>query len=115
MKKHITSLILMFLLCWQTLSYAQTVREVSGKVTAAEDGIALPGVSVLIKGAISGTTTDQQGNYRINVPNESTVLVFRFIGYSSREIPVGNQSVVNVVLAPDNTQLSEVVVTALGI
>lgn len=115
MKKHITSLILLFLLCGQTLSYAQAGREVTGKVTAAEDGLALPGVSVLLKGAASGTTTDQQGNYRITVPNETTVLVFRFIGYSSREIPVGNQAVVNVTLSPDNTQLSEVVVTALGI
>jgi TonB-linked SusC/RagA family outer membrane protein len=114
MKRYSTSLIFLILFCWQSLSFAQN-REITGKVTGTEDGSSLPGVSVLVKGNPSGTTTDQQGNYRILVPDQNAVLVFRYLGYSSREIPVGSESVINVRLSPDQTQLSEVVVTALGI
>ncbi|NEU08446.1 SusC/RagA family TonB-linked outer membrane protein [Flavihumibacter sp. R14] len=114
MKKRITLLIFLFAIFISTLALAQP-REVSGKVTANEDGAPLTGVSVLIRGTQTGATTDQNGNYRITVPDQNSVLVFRYLGYGSREISVGSQSVLNVTLVADNTQLSEVVVTALGI
>jgi len=90
-------------------------HEVSGKVTSAEDGTPLPGVNVIIKGTPTGTVTDADGNFSINVPDANTILIFTFIGLESQEITVGERSVVDVQLRQDVTQLSEVVVTALGL
>jgi|GEM_PF-31297 len=89
--------------------------EISGKVTAAEDGEPLPGVTVLVKGTTIGAVTDMEGAYKIMVPEEAEILVFSFVGYKRKEIPIGNQTLINIALEPDVTQLSEVVVTALGI
>jgi TonB-linked SusC/RagA family outer membrane protein len=114
MKIHLTSVVFLFLLVFQNTLYAQN-HEVSGRVISSRDQSTLPGVSVLVKGAISGTTTDEKGTYRINVPDQNAVLVFRYVGYTAREVAVGNQTTINVSLSEDNTQLSEVVVTALGI
>jgi TonB-linked SusC/RagA family outer membrane protein len=94
-----------------TSAWAQ--RTVSGKVTA--DGEALPGVAVRIKGTSQGTVTDMDGNYRMEVPGNNTVLNFSFIGYADRDVTVGNRTVVDVVLSEDVETLSEVVVTAVGI
>lgn len=114
MKRLFTSLTLLFLICVQSQGFAQT-REVTGKVTASRDGSSLVGVSILQKGSNTGTTTDQDGNYRIMVSDQNATLVFKYLGYSSREMVVGSQSTINVSLVEDNTQLTEVVVTALGI
>ncbi len=91
------------------VSYAQD-KAVSGRVTADEDGSALPGVSVVLKGTTSGTVTDIDGNFKVNVP-DGTTLIFSFIGFSTQEVLVGNQEIVNIVMLGDVTQLSEVVVT----
>ena len=69
---------------------------------------------MVIQGTQEGTVTDMNGDYKISVP-DNTVLKFSYIGYLNQEIEVGNQSVINVKLAPDVTQLNEIVVTALGI
>ena len=87
---------------------------VKGTVTAAEDGSALPGAYIKIKGTNTGTAADANGNYQLNVPRDAT-LVFSTIGYLTEEVDVAGQSVVNVTLAGDVVQMSEVVVTALGI
>ena len=89
-------------------------RTVTGKVTSAEDGSALPGVNVVIKGSAIGTVTDVNGTYRLSVPNEAT-LVFSFIGLTSLEIPVGQRTIVDAEMAQDVQQLGEVIVTAAGI
>lgn len=89
-------------------------RTVTGKVTSAEDGSALPGVNVVLKGTTTGTVTDVDGNYRISVPAEGATLVFSFIGLTSSEIGVGTRSTVDVQMANDVTQLSEIVVTGYG-
>jgi TonB-linked SusC/RagA family outer membrane protein len=94
-------------------SFAQT-RQVTGKVTASEDGTALPGVSVSLKGTARGTTTAADGSYKIAVGNADAI-VFSFIGYKSQTINVGSQTNINVVLASDASELDEVVVTALGL
>lgn len=92
------------------------VRSISGKVTVAEDGSTLPGVSVRLKGTNAGATTDANGMYRIQVPGNDAVLVFTFIGFSAKEVAVGSQSVVNVALSADSKALEEVIVTTqLGI
>lgn len=108
------TLIFLLLVCWATSASAQGTL-VSGNVTGAEEGMALPGVSVIVKGTTTGTSTDASGNYQIRVPDNNAVLVFRFLGYQPREVTVGSQSVINVSLGTDSEQLGEVVVTAMGI
>ncbi|MCE2733684.1 MAG: SusC/RagA family TonB-linked outer membrane protein [Flammeovirgaceae bacterium] len=95
-------------------SWAQE-RTVTGRVTSAEDGSALPGVNVVLKGTTTGTVTDVEGNYKISVPSDGGTLVFSFIGLTTTEIGIGSRSVVDIQLAADVTQLSEVVVTGYGI
>ncbi|MFN3839217.1 MAG: carboxypeptidase-like regulatory domain-containing protein, partial [Cyclobacteriaceae bacterium] len=90
-------------------------RTITGKVTSAEDGTALPGVNVVLKGTSTGTVTDAGGSYRLaGVPSSGAVLVFSFIGLQTQEVAVGERTIVDVTMVADITQLSEVVVTALG-
>lgn len=89
-------------------------RIVTGKITSTEDGSALPGVNVTLKGTTSGTVSDVEGNYSVSVSTSEGVLVFSFIGLKTQEVQVGNRSVIDVQMAPDITQLSEVVVTGYG-
>ncbi len=93
---------------------ALTDLTVTGRVND-ESGLALPGVSVLVKGTQRGTTTDQNGSYSLTVDNPEATLVFSFVGYLSQEAPVGTRSTINISLVPDTKNLDEVVVTALGI
>lgn len=94
-------------------SYVQYELTVSGTVRS-ETGEALPGVNVLIKGTTIGTTTDAEGRYSITVPDGSAVLVFSFIGYVTQEIATGNQSAIDISMAPDVRTLNEVVVIGYG-
>ena len=111
-KFWLSSAFLIFLFCAPSLAQE---HKVSGTVVAADDNSAMPGVYVLIKGQTTGTSTDADGNYTITVPNNETILVFSFIGYASQEIVVGTNPVLNVTMASEATELSEIVVTALGI
>lgn len=111
MKQRI--LLLSFVMGMVLMAQAQT-RTLTGKVTGADDGAALPGVNVSVKGTSTGTITDIEGNYKLDV-SDSDVLVFSYIGYVTQEITAGSQSVADIVLAADTEQLEEVVVTALGI
>ncbi|MEO5978709.1 MAG: TonB-dependent receptor [Chryseolinea sp.] len=86
---------------------------ISGRVTDETDS-PLPGVNVLVKGTTNGTTTDADGKYTLSVENESSVLVFSFIGYTSQEVVVGSQSTMNVKLAQDIKSLQEIVVVGYG-
>lgn len=97
-----------------TTSVFAQERTVSGKVTSAEDGSALPGVNVVLKGTTTGTVTDVEGNYKISVPSDGGTLVFSFIGLTTSEIGIGSRSTVDVQMAADFTQLSEIVVTGYG-
>jgi TonB-linked SusC/RagA family outer membrane protein len=90
-------------------------RTITGTVTSSEDGGALPGVNVIIKGSTTGTVTDIEGNYRLNFPPSANSIIFSFIGFESREVEVGTQSVIDIQLTTDITQLGEVVVTAAAI
>ena len=112
MKKTVL-LILTFMMCSLSALMAQT-RTVKGKVTSADDGTPVPGVTVMVKGSTNGTQTNADGNYELGVAPNST-LVFSFIGMISKEVVVGNQSLINVVLESSEQNLQEVVVTALGI
>ncbi|SHN28344.1 TonB-linked outer membrane protein, SusC/RagA family [Cyclobacterium lianum] len=108
-------LLIVCLLMLTTLSGSVLAQTVTGKVTGQADGLPLPGVSVLIKGTSTGTATDVDGNYSLNVPGSETVLVFSYLGFETVEQTVGNRNTINVILAEDAEELSEVVVTALGI
>jgi TonB-linked SusC/RagA family outer membrane protein len=96
-----------------TVGEAPVDVTVSGKVTD-EKGDGLPGVSVVVKGTTQGTTTDGTGSFRINAPNANATLVFSFVGYAKKEVPIGGQSTLTVTLAPDDQTLNEVVVVGYG-
>lgn len=87
---------------------------VNGKVTSQENGEAIPGVNVLVKGTTIGTVTDVQGNFTIMAPDENGTLVFSFIGYTTQEVAVNGRSVIDVALAEDVQSLEEVVVVGYG-
>jgi TonB-linked SusC/RagA family outer membrane protein len=87
---------------------------VTGQITAEGDELGLPGVNVMVKGTSRGTTTDIDGKYSIQVSGADAVLVFSFIGYTTQEIAVATQSVINVVMDADIQQLGEVVVVGYG-
>ncbi len=89
-------------------------RVITGTVTSTEDGLGVPGATVLVKGTTIGTATDIDGKYSINVPSGSNVLVFTFVGLTSQEVNIGNRSTINVALESDVTALSEVIVTGYG-
>lgn len=111
------ALLLVVALFTMALSYEVSAQQrvITGKVISEEDGLGLPGATVLVKGTTVGTTTDLDGNYSINVPAGSDVLIFSFVGLATQEEQIGNRTVVNVTLTTDASQLSEVVVTAIGI
>ncbi len=89
-------------------------RTVTGKVTAADDGAALPGVNVVVKGSSTGTITTADGRYSIGVA-EGATLVFSFVGLQTQEIAVGTRTTLDVRMSSDVQTLGEVVVTAVGI
>ena len=107
----------------QTVSYARMSsigplnavdKAVKGKV-ADDSGQPLPGVSIILKGSSTGTVSDSEGNFALNVPeNGNQILVFSFVGYLSREIPVGNQTNYDIKLTVDSKALEEVVVVGYG-
>lgn len=108
MKKRLLFIVFMVL---SICTFAQT-RVLTGKVTDAK-GESLPGVSIIVKGTGTGTATDIDGKYSLNVTN-GNVLEFSFIGYKTQAVAVDNQKTLNIVLAEDVAQLDEVVVIGYG-
>ena len=89
-------------------------RTITGRVTDETTGEGMPGVTIQLKGTATGASADVNGGYSINVPVSGGTLVFSFVGYINQEVVIGNQSTINVRLAVDAKQLSEVVVVAYG-
>jgi TonB-linked SusC/RagA family outer membrane protein len=89
-------------------------KTVSGKVTASEDNLPIPGVSVVLKGSKTGTNTDVDGVFKISIPDDNAVLVFSAVGFVTQEIPVGTKSVIDIALSSDLKTLTEVVVVGYG-
>jgi len=106
-------LLVSFMLIMLGESFAQSVN-ISGRVTSSDDNSSLPGVSVAVKGTSKGVTTDGDGKYKI-AASKGDVLLFSFIGFTAQSVTVGNQTLIDLSLKPDVSQLNEVVVTALGI
>ena len=96
-------------------AYAQVAgaHTVSGKVTSA-NGEGIPGVTVVVKGTTTGTTTDVNGSYTISVPDDNSVLVLSSIGYTKQEVTVGNRTSINQGLEAENQALTEVKVIGYG-
>lgn len=99
-------------MCVNSYVWAQS-RTITGKVTDA-GGTGLPGVSVTVKGSTQGAVSDGNGGYSLSVPPNKNTLVFSYIGFVGQEIEIGSQSVINVALEEDATNLSEVVVVGYG-
>jgi len=97
----------------EDMESVKQTRTITGKITSSEDNSELPGVSVLIKGTTTGTVTGIDGEYSLEVP-EGSILVFSYVGFTSQEVEVGNNTVIDLVLSPDLTRLSEVVVVGYG-
>ena len=89
-------------------------KTVSGQVLSVDDNTPIPGVSVVLKGSRSGTNTDADGKFKIDVPDNAAVLVFSSVGFVTQEIPVGGKSEITISLASDMKNLSEVVVVGYG-
>lgn len=98
---------------WATNAAGAAAFEVSGRVTS-QTGEALAGVTVSEKGTTNGVSTDVNGKYKLAVRDGNAVLVVRYIGYQTKEVPVGNNATVDIQLAGDDRRLNEVVVIAYG-
>ncbi|TDN96665.1 SusC/RagA family TonB-linked outer membrane protein [Sunxiuqinia elliptica] len=96
-----------------SMAFAQDVT-IKGTVTGAEDGMPIPGVSVVEKGTVNGTITDLQGRYTLTAPS-GAIVAFTFVGMKAQEVVLGTQAIVDIQMAPDAVDVDEVVVTALGI
>lgn len=88
-------------------------HEVTGRVTE-ENGEAIPGVNVLVKGTTIGASTDSEGRYSLTAPTPQDTLVFSFVGYLTREIPIAGRSVIDVTLTRDVARMEDVVVVGFG-
>jgi TonB-dependent starch-binding outer membrane protein SusC len=102
------------LLLFLITGFAHAQISVSGQVTSARDGLGIPGVTVQIKGTTIGTASDIDGKYTLSVSSADQVLVFRSIGYTAKEITVGNQRIINLEMEEDMASLDEVVVVGYG-
>jgi len=112
MKTKFSGILTLLLAFVVQLTFAQE-KTISGTVSDGS-GLPLPGATVLVKGTSSGTSSDFDGKYSINVDQGGT-LVFSFVGYTTKEVAVGASNSINVILQEDAEALEEVVVTALGI
>lgn len=110
MKKLLFTIVLVVSASWTLHSQA---IQVTGAVTGSEDGAPLPGVSVVVKGTVSGTLTDTDGKFTISAQSGQT-LVFSFVGYKTHEQGIVDQQILNIVLEPDIIKMDEVLVIAYG-
>src|SRR6187551_1914517 len=105
------SLILFFTLAW---GYSQAQQSVSGTVKDKATGETVPGVNVVVKGTTTGTITDGDGKFSLQVPSADAILVISFVGYAKEEIAVSGRSTIDVLLTADIATLEEVVVVGYG-
>ena len=112
----IKQILLFLLIIFGTITFA-TAQEVTitGTVTSSEDGSAMPFLTVLIKGTTKGTQTDLDGKYTLKHVSPKDTLLFSFIGFETKRVIVGKQTIINITLSPTISSLKEVVVTALGV
>ena len=112
MKKLLQSLFLLLFVASQAIAQERTV---TGTVTAQEDGLPLPGVSVVVTGTQVGTQTGVDGKFTLKVASSAKSLTFTYIGYANKIVNIGNGNTMNVALTQDLNNLDEVVITAGGV
>ncbi|GAB2797202.1 TonB-dependent receptor [Rhabdobacter roseus] len=110
MSKALSSFVLLFL----TVGFLHAQTTVRGVVTSQEDGSALPGVSIVVKGTSVGTVTDGNGKYVVNVSRDASTLVVSYIGFATMEVNINNRSVIDITLEQDVKILSEAIVVGYG-
>lgn len=111
--KNLLALFLLCILTFMVSNVSAQEKTLSGKIVA-KDGSGLPGATVTVKGTTKGVITDVNGNYTISAA-PTDVLVITYVGYVSQEVPVQDQTAIQVTLAEQVTNINEVVITALGI
>jgi TonB-linked SusC/RagA family outer membrane protein len=111
MKKRFLLVSLLVLILFNAV--AQT-RKISGYVSSADDGLAVPGVTVGVKGTTIGTITDLNGNYTITVPESAKIISFSFVGMITQEFAITSANKIDVVMKSNVIGVNEVVVTAFG-
>ncbi len=114
MKKIISYLLILGLISISINVQAQTRRTITGTVQDST-GRGLPGISITVNGSRNGSISDAQGNYRISAPSSARVLEFSAIGFTKKEVPIGDNANIVVTLLSNNNALSEVVVTGFGV
>ena len=112
--KHSLLKYLLLILIILPTSLSAQVMDITGRVTDAADGSALPGVTILVKGTTIGAVTDFDGNYTIKAESGST-LVFSYVGYSPQEALVGSETSISIALEEETTALDEVIVIGYGV
>lgn len=106
-------LLTMIVFAGSQLLWAQT-KTITGTITGKDDGMPLPGVSIVVKGTTIGIVSDGSGKYSLNVPADAQKLVYSFIGMKSVEMTIANQNVINVQMISDAVDVDEVVVVGYG-
>ncbi len=112
--KKLTLFLICILIAGMQFANAQT-KGISGAVTSKEDGVSIPGVSVMVKGTTLGTVTNMDGKFDLNVPVNAKTLVFSFIGMKNLEVEIGNQTNFNISMETDVFSVDEVVVVGYGV
>ena len=112
MKRFAIFVAVLAFLCTSFLQ-AQT-QQITGKVTSSEDGLGVPGASIVVKGTTFGTITDFDGNYTLNAPEDATALIFSFVGMKTQDISIDGRSEIDVILGPDVFGLDEVIVSGMA-
>ncbi|MEX0982065.1 MAG: TonB-dependent receptor [Bacteroidales bacterium] len=105
---------LLIIVAFLTLGTIEAQIVVTGKVTESETGETLPGVNIIVVGTLNGTVTDTDGNFNLTVNKENPSLRFSYLGYTSIDVPVGDQRILSVSLEQDLAELDEVVVVGYG-
>lgn len=106
-------IIITFLLMLFLFPVFSQQMKISGTITDANDGVALPGVSVIVKGTRTGTVSNIDGQYTVNAPEDGT-LVFSFIGYKTQNVPINGRNEIDVALEVATEEINEIVVVGYG-
>ncbi len=95
---------------------ATAQMQISGTITGADDGLSIPGVSIVVKDSPTiGTTTDMDGKYSLTVPSSTEALIFSFVGMKAQEVIINGRSVIDLVMEAEVLEMDAVIVTAIGI
>ena len=114
MRLNILKSLIFTFLCLSQLQALAQIRSISGRVTSKEDKQPLPGVNIIIIGTTRGSTTDFDGNYKVEVNDSDKTLSFSFIGYKTQAVEISGRTTLEVVLESDSEVLDEIVVIGYG-